>query len=329
MESAQALRPGGPRRQSLRPGRGVAAALCLIAAGCGRGPESGEHGRLSFRWLLVDAPGPRDFRLAMARGFRMDVAVERGGARVPVTSAVPRDRSLLAVTNVREDAFTIEAQRPSNSLVDVSAGGVADAASFIVVELKRVRLDPPAATGRAPYERFAFLRGGTALFGMQLLGLDDRPLVGWGTVPVTITPPRTATALLSVMTDHLAVQFDDYGHAVIAPLGSPSLSGDVVDPSHITGLSLAALGPVSSISQAAGAPVVHLVLEAKLDDGRDGVGLDGLAMVESRNPSVCGVAIAPVMGNGVYAVRAVAPGSCLVVANIGTMAARSMISIIP
>lgn len=308
------------------------AAIFLVAAtaaGCGRGPESGENGLLSFRWQLVDAPGPRELTRAMARGFRMDVMVERGGAKVPIASAAPRDRTLFAIPSVREEAFTIEAERAGNGLVDVSAGGFSDATSFIVAELKRVKLDPPAATGRMPYTQFAFLRGGTALFGMQLLGLDDRPLIGWGAVPVTFAPARTATALITVMTDHLAVQFDNYGRVSITPLGGPSIEGDIVDPSHVTALSLTALGPTTSIAQAAGAPVAHLLLEAKLDDDRDGVGLDGVVTVESRNPSQCAVAIAPVMGNGVYAVRGLSPGSCLLVANIGPLSARTTIAIAP
>lgn len=307
----------------------MAVALVLALAACGRGPESGEDGQLSFRWILVDAPEPHSFDLAIARGFRMDVGVTRGGAPLTVDKATSRDRGLIAVPNVREEGFTVEAERTGNSQVDVSAGGHEDAANFVVVDLKRVALERPAPRGRAPSTNFAFLRGGIALFGMRLLALDDRPLVGWGAAPVTIAPAKAATALVTVMTDHLAVEFTDYGPVAITPLGGASIEGEVVDPAHVTALALAPLDEVKTLSSAAGAPVAHLVLSSTLDDGREGVGLDGIVTVESRTASVCTVLPAPAMGDAVYALRGVGPGSCQLVANIGTLATRATIPIAP
>jgi len=292
--------------------------------------KSGDEGNLEFELVSTDRVVPFAFGTPLASGLSVDVKVYvAGGDRTPasINLAQPTDQSVAVVTGTNSDRFTLLGKTAGGTKVELVSASGNDSFDLTVSAISEITLLQPGRVlvPLTPPVRVA--QGGTARFPFTLKSSDGRQLVGYGQLPIDVTPESAAQAVDTDSTGLLSVLFSELGAVTLTPsVGGGAVEVTVVAATDITGLDFAAPDAGATRTVEVG-KTTALALEAENDLAEPVVGLTGLVTVTTSTPSVCSVAQSEILGDAVFQVTGLAAGTCEVEAGLGELSATASVTV--
>lgn len=188
----------------------------------------------------------------------------------------------------------------------------------------------------------AFVQGGTGRFLLSMRDASGRAVVGAGVVPpITVAPAGAARVAAVAEGDlrHAEIRFDLAGPVELGMRRRDPLRAQVIEAASVTALAIvtveltAGVAPLpAGVRQGRG---IGAAVRGVLADGRRALLLGDVARVTSATPDVCATPADPterarlVLGDGVTAVDAAAPGTCTLVATLGALRAEATFPVEP
>lgn len=188
----------------------------------------------------------------------------------------------------------------------------------------------------------AFVRGGAGRFFLSMRDASGRTVVGAGVVPpITVAPAGAARVAAIADGDlrHAEIRFDLAGPVELGMRRRDPLRVRVIEAASVTALEIVAVDLPAGVaplpaSVRAGRGIGAAV-RGSLADGRRALLLGDVARVASATPDVCATPAdlteraRLVLGDGVTAVDAAAPGACVLVATLGSLRAEATLPVEP
>jgi len=292
---------------------------------------AGKNDVLRFRYDADDSFLPSAFATPLGTGLaaRVEVFVdpEGGGTSdqvaAPVIDANSSDEAVVDVVATTGNTITLLAKSAGLAEVTVQTASGSDAFDVRVVDVARVDLQHPGVlVSDNPPSRG--IVGGTARFLVALKDGGNDPVVGFGALPVTVTPPNAAVVLDSEEIGFVPVRFSVAGAATLAAQGDEPLDLDIVADADVISLELKGPDAVSSLKVDG---ELAAVLRGVTAAGDKVVGVASLASVTSSDSGVCTISPSPQLGEGAYLIKARAAGTCRVEATLGARATRHDLTI--
>ncbi|MFO0751278.1 MAG: hypothetical protein U1F43_37260 [Myxococcota bacterium] len=304
----------------------IAASLLVAAEIACDTVAGGKNDVLAFEFDADTALFPSAFSTPLAQGTRVGVHVwksESDKTAVSVVNAESGNPSVANITSTAGNLITIEALSVGTAEITVTTADGDDAFDVTVAALGKVDLEYPGAiVSDSP--KSAGVVGGTARFLMSLKDADNKVLIGYGDVPVAISPTGAATLGTSDDVGFLGIRFETPGTLEITGQGDDKLTMTVVAAADLTALTWKGFAEVPTLP--VGGQTVG-ILRGATAGGDKVVGVASLATVTTGDDAVCSITANPRLGEGVFTLSAKKAGECQVTASLGALAGRATITV--
>lgn len=175
----------------------------------------------------------------------------------------------------------------------------------------------------------SFLTGGVGRFVVHAYGTNNVSLTGFGTSPPLRVSPTSRAKLLPSPEGELQfveVLFQERGTVKLRPRAGTVLDLRVDDPGDVSGLTLHTRSRAVEVGETTTVAVYGSVGAAS----EQRLLLGSVSTVRSATPDVCEVAEeSRRYGDGLYAVRGIAEGTCSVVSSLGDLTETREIVVTP
>ena len=289
---------------------------------------AGKGATLKFQYDQPEALIPSGFATAMAAGFKADIrCFGENGASEPATAsqATSSSPSVASVTTAGGNKLHLEAHAAGTTEIAVVTSLGEDAFDLTVVDLAKLDVSAPGAlVPDSPASKG--MVGGAARFFVTLRGANDRIAIGYGTLPITITPTEAGTVDPSTATGYALIHFATEGNTTVTGQGDDPIAIEVVAQAAVTGLELKQAEGGTQL-KVGGTTVT--VLRGKTDLADTVVGVASLATIASSDTAICTVAPNLNLGEGTYIITGKAVGTCQVNATFGTLTATLPVTVSP
>ncbi len=298
--------------------------LPLLSA-CELKPVSGENEVLSFRYNADEQAIP----LALSTPIAVDLFAT---VEVYGPEGVSQPANVVNATSSASDIAEVVATTGNTLTIEARASGVAD----ITVEtalgedifeittgaLGKVDLSHPGVlVSDNPASKA--VAGGSARFFAVLKDSANGALVGFGSLPIEVSPANSATILDNEELGTVLVRFPTEGTVTLTGSGDEPLTVEVIPTTDLVDLTFG--GASQSVQNG---QVGALKLRGLTADASTVVGVASLAAVTTSTPDKCDVLPNPKLGEGVYKVITKELGDCLVTASLGALSAQTTITIL-
>jgi len=321
---------------------------------------TGARGTLGFGYDAFDGLAATRLESALVAGEEVDVVVYASGnpgepssfvtvmgkrelaanrvQRASVVRATSSDPRVLSVVRIDGSTIRLRGNAAGTAALVVDSAAGRDRVSIRVAEVGHVEIDHWAWRDRqrtGPGQT-VLLRGGLAHFTLARKTDTGRPLTGYGASRAVAIEPAGAAAVENHPEDtsHFRVRPNSIGRLALTPSRGTGLALQIVNPDAVTQLELAPIDLSSGHAQADPPVGVHVgsvavyLLAAHIADGRRALGLDGTAELKVQDVTICQVdRLTRWLGDGVIAVRGLAPGPCRLTARLGAATTEQTVDI--
>jgi hypothetical protein len=322
---------------------------CLLAGGCG--PTLGRHGRLGFAYHAGDELLWSSMERPLARGARAIAVVHasrRPGARptvvwgrrtlaspkpVRVDSATASNPDVLQVLGTNDDRVELRGLSAGRSDLTVHTARGSDTITVTVATTHHLELDHAAwaRAGIGPGQS-VLLAGGVVHFAARRVDARGRALAGLDPArEVDVAPAsRARTTRREGDGSHLRLALGQPGRLTLTPRAGTGYRLEVVPLERVSALSIEFIR-ARNVTGAAGlrrGDAIWLRVDARTRDGQWALGLDKLLQLRSATPSRCELrSLSRWLGDGLFALRGLAPGECRLQARLGAASATASVTV--